>query len=139
MALSEGRKMTLAAKKIGGNRLLFTYNDGMKSTTWETDATNVDIDILRDIVHTVDPLPPLPPIPPTTPAIPIGANPVFVPPPRDWNTVTVEHGTDWGFEEEVRLKNMGAALNQGVGLEADAIPIFNGEAGDQLPPVNWGV
>ena len=136
MAQGEGRKMTLSAKKIGGNRLLFTYNDGRKSTTWETDATEVDVEVLRDIVDTV-----VPPLPPTVPAIPLVAPQqaaLFVPPAAAKQPVT-GFGTDWGFEEEVRLKNMGAALNTGVGLAAEDIPVFNGEPGDQLPPVNWGV
>lgn len=137
MAESEGDKVTLAAKKIGGNRLLFTYHDGTKSITWEADAADVDVEILRDIVHTVAG-PDLPPIPPTVPLIPLGGNPeLFIPPPSAPFRSVSAPGSDWGFDEEVRLKNMGSALSSGVGLPADAIPVFNGEAGDQLPPVNW--
>lgn len=133
--------MTLSLiKERGSNRYLFQHIEGMKEVQWIVDGADVDLDVLVDIINTVSP-----PLNGTVPAIPLGSNSgTQLPLMPGWNNVKVEWNAGAeaankaAQEEEMRLRNMGSALGKGINLGPEDIPVFNGEAGDELPPVNWG-
>jgi hypothetical protein len=136
--------MTLSVKKVGGNQLRFTYNDGLKTVAWMVESEDVSLDTLQDILGTVRGQ-----ILPTTPAIPTDY-------PRGWDSRgagrpvgypgLIEASGNLGAEaadkaardEEVRLRNMGSALGQGVNMAADDIPVVDNDRND-MSEVNWGV
>jgi hypothetical protein len=134
-------------RKIAGNQFKFSLMDGAKAIQWIVDGDDVDVSTLLDVINAENPH-----TPPTAPHYAIGYRPkgANVRP----EVIAAYHGEQWpipGLEnlgaqaadraakdEEMRLRNMGAALAKGINLGPEDIPVFNGEAGDALPPVNWG-
>jgi len=129
--------MTLVLKKVRGQSALFVfeYDNGQKKVVWHVDGNDVEPSTLFDILDSLGG-----PLPATQPAIPhwIDTHPTFVQPPLfDLPNEGAAAADKAAREEEQRLMNMGAALSKGINMGPTDIPVFNGEAGDDLPPVNW--
>lgn len=132
--------MSLTLTKVrGSDSFQFNWNDGSKSVSWTVDGSNVDPTTLLDIVDTAAPDKVLS-LPPTTPAIPLDwprgqVAGIFVP---DTSNQGAEAADQAAREEEMRLRNMGSALGNGVGLGPMDIPVVDSDRND-LPEPNWGV
>lgn len=129
--------MTIQIKKIAGNQYRFHLTDGAKSIQWVVDGNDVDASTLLDVINAENPH-----VAPTEPHYAIGYRPTpqFIQPTLPGlENLGAEAADKAAKLEELRLRNMGSALAKGINLGPEDIPVFNGEAGDNLPPVNWGV
>jgi hypothetical protein len=136
MAQEEDRSM-IQLRKIAGNQFKFSLTDGAKAIQWVVDGNDVDVSTLLDVINAENPH-----VSPSEPHYAIGYRPTpqFVQPALfDVPNAGAAAADKAAHEEELRLRNMGAALSKGIGLGPEDIPVFNGEPGDALPPVNWGV
>lgn len=144
MAQEEDRPV-IQLRKIAGNRFKFSLTDGAKAIQWVVEGDDVDVSTLLDVINAQNPH-----TPPTEPHYAIGyrtlpaeltqaqwdvVQPV-IPGMENYGAQAADRAAK---EEEARLRNMGAALSKGINMGPDDIPVFNGEPGDGLSPVNWGV
>lgn len=143
----------ISLEKIRGShnyRISYHDKEMSKLITWQIEPDDISLDTLRNIIHTVEVEEYLP-ITPTTPAIPREWPAELI--PEQWATVSpfIPPATNQGAEaadkaareEEMRLRNMGSALGQGINLSAEDIPVVDADASghvhSDLPDVNWGV
>jgi hypothetical protein len=139
--------MSLTLKKVrGSDDYQFSWSQDGKVVQWVVNGGDVDLSVLLDIVNTAAPEQMIT-IPPTIPQYPVGELRQW---PQltqtQWDTVSSYIPGNEGAEaadraardEEMRLRNMGAALNSGVGLAAEDIPVVDTDRND-MGPVNWGV
>jgi len=130
--------MTLKLSKVRGHadQYTFIYDNGSKVVSWQVNGNDVDTEVLTDVVDTVHPA-----IAPTVPQYPIHGlpiGPVFVQPALPGaENYGAEAADRAAREEEMRLRNGGAALAKGIGMAFDDIPIVDTDRND-LPGVNWG-
>lgn len=131
--------MTLKLTKIRGyDEYSVVYDNGVKTVSWLLDGQNVSVETLTDIIDTVNPA-----IPPTKPAIPLAspslgqlfqaASEVYA-----QENAGAEAADRAARQEEMRLRNGGAALARGIGMENDGLPVVDTDRND-LGSVNWGV
>ncbi len=125
MAERKGGEVISLEKIRGSHNYRISYHDKemSKLITWQIEPDDISLDTLRNIIHTVEVEEYLP----ITPATNQGA----------------EAADKAAREEEMRLRNMGSALGQGINLSAEDIPVVDADASghvhSDLPDVNWGV
>lgn len=112
-----------------GDNFEITWAEGYRKTSWTFHQDDDLVEVLRDILATVEPN--------YTPTNPVFLAPTLHTQKRMAQAMNpgAEAADKAAREAEMALRNGGAALAQGLGFEN--VPTYEDAA--DIPPVNWGV